>query len=1202
MHRFLSVPMESHFKKNPKMSRTIAAQLLACILLSLIGQSPLLADQLQATVSTQVDSIVEKLIQKKGAPGVSIAVGVHNALVYANGYGLADLENNVRLTTETRFRTASIAKSLTAVLVLCLEERGAIDLDVPIRTYLPDFPEKQWPVTARQLLGHLAGIRHYKSSAESLSTEQFETVRKGLKVFADDPLSHQPGSEFLYSSFGYNLLGAVAEQAGTKEGGGSFIDLLRRYVLAPAAMGHTTVDSQAEIISSRSRGYVKRPIEDQAIESDEQSEDDYVILNAPLHNTSMKIPGGGLLSTPSDLVRFAVAVNTGRLLRPDSCQRMWTRQTKSDGDRTDYGLGWKISRHKGRKMVSHSGGQAGVSTLLVLFPDSGVSVALMCNLQNVDLTSTAKGIADLVLPEQRQRPDYTPILESLRSAIEQKTYQRIEDSVPEDIADPWRGLVGEYGPDERVVYILEELGKLTALLDRRYYYPLQPIDQDTFQFPEDGPYSGEVVRFHRDSKGRATEVVFAGSRLDRRLIEPEFGSTFKIRPIRLLEDLRAEAMAATPPEESRELRRSELQEVTTLDPTIQLDIRYATENNFMGAVFYNQPRAFLQLPAAQALVRVHQALKPLGLGLLIYDAYRPWFVTKMFWEATPKELSNFVANPARGSRHNRGCAVDLSLFDLKTGEPVSMVSDYDEFTPRAHALYPGGSSRQRYYRDLLRRFMEREGFLVYEDEWWHFDYHLWQEYQVQNVSFESISDASSQNAEVLFEYPTTANGTLSLADGFHGIWYMNQPSKDQYVYKYSGGMATYPWQHHPIAVYSPEAHKTFFVYGGRYKTRNKLLHCISYMDHATGLVARPRVLLDKKTDDAHDNPVLCIDDQGYLLVFSSAHGTSRPAYIHRSRRPYEIDEFDCVATTNFSYPQPWNLGDLGLVLLHTRYKGGRVLHAMNSWDGMNWSQPRMLAHIDEGHYQVSQVLGNRLATAFNFHPKGKGLNHRTNIYYMESSDGGQTWRNARGEQLTLPLTEVDNPALVADFASESQLCYMRCLRFTSQGQPVILFVTSGGYQSGPQNDPRRFMTARWTGTEWDIRQAMECDNNYDFADLEIREDGIWQISGATEVGPQAFNTGGEIALWHSRDEGASWQLARQLTTESTYNHNFPRKPVNAHRDFYLLWADGHARQPSDSCLYFTDRDGSAIWKLPSELAGEERMVRPLRFEVGEALR
>ena len=446
------------------------------------------------------------------------------------------------------------------------------------------------------------------------------------------------------------------------------------------------------------------------------------------------------------------------------------------------------------------------------------------------------------------------------------------------------------------------------------------------------------------------------------------------------------------------------------------------------------------------------------------------------------------------------------------------------------------------------------------------------------------------------DYPTTADGVLPIADGFRGIWYMNQPSKDEYAYKYSGGMATYPWQHHPIAIYSPEADKTFFVYGGRYKDRNSLLHMVSYYDHKTGMVARPRVLLDKKTTDAHDNPTLCIDDKGYLYVFSSAHGTSRPAYIHRSQKPFDISAFDLLLETNFSYTQPWFLKEHGFVFMHTRYAGGRVLHVMQSKDGENWTEPMVLAKIAEGHYQVTQPHENRIATAFNYHPKGKGLNHRTNIYYMESADGGQTWSNAEGEKLELPLTTVDNPALAAEFESKGRLCYLRCLRFTPDGQPVVLFVTSGGYESGPKNDPRTFTTARWTGSEWEVREAMPCDNNYDFADLEIRDGGVWQISGATQPGPQLYNTGGEVAIWISNNEGATWTMQKQLTKNSKHNHNFPRRPVNSHDDFYLLWADGHGRQPSESALYFTDRAGAAVWKLPPQIDGDADMVKPIRVE------
>ena len=176
-----------------------------------------------------------------------------------------------------------------------------------------------------------------------------------------------------------------------------------------------------------------------------------------------------------------------------------------------------------------------------------------------------------------------------------------------------------------------------------------------------------------------------------------------------------------------------------LDPTIKLDVRYATSNNLFGTVFYSQPRAFLQRAPAEALVRINRKLEPLGYGLLVHDGYRPWYVTKVFWDATPQDKKLFVADPAKGSRHNRGAAVDITLYDLKNGRPVEMVSTYDETTDRAHPDYLGGTSLQRWHRDLLRSVMEAEGFTVYEAEWWHFDYKDWQRYHIGNQTFEDIS-------------------------------------------------------------------------------------------------------------------------------------------------------------------------------------------------------------------------------------------------------------------------------------------------------------------------------------------------------------------------------------------------------------------------------------------------------------------------------
>jgi zinc D-Ala-D-Ala dipeptidase len=219
---------------------------------------------------------------------------------------------------------------------------------------------------------------------------------------------------------------------------------------------------------------------------------------------------------------------------------------------------------------------------------------------------------------------------------------------------------------------------------------------------------------------------------------PASVQTFKITPLKPIEELRREALRSQPPVESRTFRKPELVELTKLDRTIKLDIRYASTNNFMGTPFYSQARAFLQKLAAEAVVRANRKLKKYGYGIIIHDGYRPWYVTKMFWEGTPPDKRDFVADPAEGSRHNRGCAVDLSLYNLKTGEEVEMPSGYDEMSKRSYPDYSGGTPEQTKRRDLLRSVMEKEGFSVFKFEWWHFDYKDWKEYPIMNVEFEKL--------------------------------------------------------------------------------------------------------------------------------------------------------------------------------------------------------------------------------------------------------------------------------------------------------------------------------------------------------------------------------------------------------------------------------------------------------------------------------
>jgi CubicO group peptidase (beta-lactamase class C family) len=337
---------------------------------------------------------IESQMSEQKIPGLSLAVAKEGRIRYARGFGMADLEASVPASAETAYRTASIAKSMTATAVLRLMEQGKLNLDEPIQTYCPSFPEKKWKVTARQLLGHLGGVRHYRSDGESRGTAHFYSVEDALQIFKEDPLIHEPGTAYAYTTYGFNLLGCAVEGAS----GQYFMPFLEEVVLAPALMIQTRTDDHFALIRHRARGYMRVDPED--IDSLPDHMKNRVragdILNAPMHDTSMKVPGGGLVSTAVDLVRFALALNEGLLLKKETLDLMWTSLKTSLGKPTGYGMGWFLGEEDGKREVYHSGSQAGTKTLLLLNPDEGIVIAAMCNLQNANLNPIVDGIRRLV--------------------------------------------------------------------------------------------------------------------------------------------------------------------------------------------------------------------------------------------------------------------------------------------------------------------------------------------------------------------------------------------------------------------------------------------------------------------------------------------------------------------------------------------------------------------------------------------------------------------------------------------------------------------------------------------------------------------------------------------------------------------------------------------------------------------------------------
>ena len=312
-------------------------------------------------------------------------------------------------------------------------------------------------------------------------------------------------------------------------------------------------------------------------------------------------------------------------------------------------------------------------------------------------------------------------------------------AIPSRPAPAIESLVGEYGEGTSRFVLREANRTLEASADGKTFEPVQDLGGGRYSAARIGPFAVERGIPKRSADGKGLQTVVQGVSIGTVFLpRRDFGGAegvFRIAPLRPVPELQKEARSLTPPAETGEFLKSELVDVRSLDKSIALDVRYATSANFLATPVYGKAQVRLQRPAAEALVRAHRALKPLGYGLMLHDGYRPWFVTWVFWNATPESSREFVADPAKGSKHNRGCAIDLTLFDLKTKKAVEMPGFYDEMSPRSYPDYGGGTTRQRALRDLLRRTIEQEGFTVNESEWWHFDFKDWQHYAIGNESW-----------------------------------------------------------------------------------------------------------------------------------------------------------------------------------------------------------------------------------------------------------------------------------------------------------------------------------------------------------------------------------------------------------------------------------------------------------------------------------
>ena len=365
---------------------------LLLLVLFLAGTAPLSAQQkdLSPEKRREIEKAVASFMSANSVPGVGAAVVLDSEPAWSAGFGMADLENYSPATSSTLFRLGSISKPITATAILQLWERGRLDLDAPVQKYCPAFPQKEWPITSRELLGHLGGIRHYnpdgKGDIPEDSARHFSSMVESLQIFANDPLVAKPGTKFNYSTYGYTLLGCVLEGAASEK----YMEYVRKNIFQPAEMEQTRDDDFFIIVPHRTRWYHK--------------DKSGVVHNAGVLDSSYKIPGGGLISSADDMARFEAAVLADKLLKRSTRDLMWTPLKTADGKANVYALGWGTADKFGVHAAGHTGGQQGTDTAFVIVPERRIGVVVLANMDNVDSNRLAEEILKIVLDFQEPAP------------------------------------------------------------------------------------------------------------------------------------------------------------------------------------------------------------------------------------------------------------------------------------------------------------------------------------------------------------------------------------------------------------------------------------------------------------------------------------------------------------------------------------------------------------------------------------------------------------------------------------------------------------------------------------------------------------------------------------------------------------------------------------------------------------------------------
>jgi CubicO group peptidase (beta-lactamase class C family)/D-alanyl-D-alanine dipeptidase len=799
--------MAEYLPRNVVLARSVAVCACVALTLSAfcnrtMAQSATAVRKDYTDVVEKLRPFIQQQMAEKELPALSIALIDDQQIVWAEGFGMADPKTKTPATADTVYRIGSVSKLFTDLAIMQLVERGELNLDAPVTDYLPDFRPKNpfgTPITLRQLMSHRSGLLREPPVGNYFETSQ-PTLAATVHSLNGTELVFVPNTHTKYSNAAIAVVGYLLETQNHQP----FAQYLKSSVLDPMGLRHSSFEPQPAIMANLAKGemwtYDGLTFEAPTFQlgmapagsmystvndlghfvsvllAPGKTENGAIVKPATLEqmwspqfpNPGGRVFGLGFIVRSLDghrlvghggaIYGFATTVD----LLPEDKVGVVVVATKDAVNAVTERIGEEslrlvlahragkpleippptnpVPQELGRKLAGRYG--TGDDALDLTYLDGHLNLLKLAGGEQLELRKVSQFGDDLIADGVTGfGTEVWPVPEGIH--LGSKALPRVTAPRPSDFPTTWHGLIGEYGWDHNILYVFEKDNRLNVLIEWMEFDALTSAGDDIFNFPPRGLYDGEKALFTRDSSGNATQVQVSGVVFKRRSIGGVTGGTFRIPPVKNFDSLRTRALADHPPVESGEFRKPDLVELAELDPKIRLDIRYATSNNFLGTPVYSQARAFLQRPAAEALLRVHKKLMEMGYGLLIHDAYRPWYVTKIFWDATPDDKKIFVADPNQGSRHNRGCAVDLSLYELASGQPVEMVGVYDEMSERSYAGYPGGTSLQRWHRELLRLIMESEGFLVYPFEWWHFDYRDWQKYPILNTPFETLGSTAA---------------------------------------------------------------------------------------------------------------------------------------------------------------------------------------------------------------------------------------------------------------------------------------------------------------------------------------------------------------------------------------------------------------------------------------------------------------------------